>query len=170
MSEFMDLVDDNDQIIGRTAQKEIYDKKLTHRIVHVFLIDPKTKKIYLQKRSEKKDFLPGYYCTSAGGHVKSGESYEEAAKRELEEELGLKIDLDELTKLEFVSDNHKRLIRLFLAYNNGEIQFKDGEVAGGEFLDLETAFNLINSYTKIHPQLRICLNWLYQNKERLNGK
>src|SRR3989338_11211782 len=149
MEEFMDIVNNEDKVIGKTTQKEIYDKKLTHRIVHVFLIDPKTKKVYLQKRSEKKDFLPGYYCTSAGGHVQSGESYKEAAKRELEEELGLKIDLTEIAKLEFVSDNHKRLIRLFLAYNNGEIKFKDGEVASGEFLELETVFNLVNNYSKI---------------------
>jgi isopentenyldiphosphate isomerase len=165
MEEFMDIVDDNDTIIGNTTQKEIYDKKLTHRIVHVFLIDPKTNKIYLQKRSENKDFLPGYYCTSAGGHVKSGETYEEAGKRELEEELGLKIDLKEVTKLEFVSDNHKRLIRLFTAYiNNENINFKDGEVSGGQFIDLDKAYKLVNTYAKIHPQLRLCLNWLYQNK------
>ena len=165
MEEFMDIVDNEDKVIGKTTQKEIYDKKLTHRIVHVFLIDPKTNKIYLQKRSEKKDFLPGYYCTSAGGHVKSGETYEEAGKRELEEELGLKTDLKEVTKLEFESDNHKRLIRLFIAYSNGQINFNDGEVSGGEFMDLERAYNLVNTYTKIHPQLRLCLNWLYQNKE-----
>ena len=36
-----------------------------------------------------KDVYPGYYDIAAGGVVLAGETYEEAAERELEEELGV---------------------------------------------------------------------------------
>ncbi|MDG6996815.1 MAG: NUDIX domain-containing protein [Nitrososphaerota archaeon] len=46
-------------------------------------------KIYLQQRSNNDDWLPGLWTASCTGHVKAGESPDQAAKRELEEELGL---------------------------------------------------------------------------------
>ena len=47
--EFIDIVDDQNQVIGKTTQKEIYEKKHNHRIVHILVINPKTKEIYFQK-------------------------------------------------------------------------------------------------------------------------
>lgn len=165
-TEYMDIVDENNNIIGSVDQKEIYEKKLNHRIVHILVINPKTNEIYLQKRSEKKDFLPGYYCTSAGGHVRTGEKYEDAARRELEEEIGVTPKLIKATELQFVSNNHRRFIELFIAFLESGFKFLDGEVASGEFLSLEKAKDLIERGEKIHPQLAVCFNWLYENKDR----
>ena len=53
---------------------------------------------YLQKRSNRVLFYPGYWCASATGHVSSGESYLEAARREVREELGIECQLAELGK------------------------------------------------------------------------
>jgi isopentenyldiphosphate isomerase len=166
MAEYMDIVDDNDVVIGKTTQEEIYSKKLTHRIVHVMVVNPKTNKIYFQKRSEKKDFLPGFYCTSAGGHVQSGETYEQAAVRELKEEIGLSTPLKKATDLTYSVKNHKRLIRLFITYAQNGFNFEDGEVASGEFLDFEKANAIIRKDEKIHPQLYICFKWFCDNKEK----
>ena len=116
MVEFIDIVNNQNQVIGKTTQKDIYEKKHNHRIVHIFVINPKTKEVYFQKRSEKKDFLPGYYCTSAGGHVQSGETYQQAAERELKEEIGLSIPIQKATELQFISDGHKRFIELFIVF------------------------------------------------------
>ncbi|MBI2190469.1 MAG: NUDIX domain-containing protein, partial [Planctomycetes bacterium] len=49
--------------------------------------------LYLQKRSEKKDVQPGRWDTSVGGHLRPGETYLEAARREMREELGIQADL-----------------------------------------------------------------------------
>ncbi len=165
--EFMDIVNDYDEVTGKATQKEVYDKKLNHRIVHVLVLNPKTKEIYFQKRSEKKNYLPGYYCTSAGGHVQSGESYEDAAKRELREEIGLSTPLKKLANLQFVSDNHKRFVQLFLAFADSGFKFSDGEVESGEFLSFEKANELIKKGEKIHPQLDLCFKWLYKNQQLL---
>ena len=44
--------------------------------------------VLLQKRSLWKDRQPGKWDSSAAGPLDAGESYEEAAVRELKEELG----------------------------------------------------------------------------------
>lgn len=65
-----------------------------HGTAHIWIVRENDRSGYdvlLQKRSEKKDSHPGCYDISSAGHVDAGETYLEAAKRELYEELGLKI-------------------------------------------------------------------------------
>ena len=109
-TEMIDVVNEENKIITSVPITDIYKKKLSHRIVHVLVINPETYDIYLQVRSEDKSFLPGYYCTSAGGHVQAGESYIEAARRELKEELGIEAPLIKAHSLQFESNEHKRFI------------------------------------------------------------
>jgi len=167
MTECLDIVNDNDEVVGKSSYNEMYEKKLTHRIVHVLVVNNKGQ-VYFQKRAETKSFLPGYYCTSAGGHVRSGESYEQAAGRELKEELGLSVPVKDVASLEFESGGHKRFIRLFIASADSGFNFQDGEVAGGEFLNLAEAKKLIERNEKIHPQLPLCFDWLYENLDSLS--
>jgi len=49
--------------------------------------------LVLQQRSKRDRWDPGLWTMSSTGHVKRGESYEAAARRELGEELGLEGDL-----------------------------------------------------------------------------
>ena len=165
MVEYLDIVNEDNKVIGNTSKDEIYEKKLNHRIVHIIVINPKTKEIYWQKRSESKSFLPGFYCTSAGGHVQSGESYFEAATRELKEEIGLEVSIIDAGEMIFESDNHKRFIRIYVAYAQNGFNFEDGEVAEGEFLSFEKADKLILVGEKIHPQLEVCYKWLQSNPQ-----
>ncbi len=164
MREVIDVINEKNEVINTVEYEEIYEKKLSHRIAHIFVINSDTNEIYFQKRAETKSFLPGYYCTSAGGHVSAGESYLEAAKRELYEEIGLKTTLDKIGSFVFESDDHKRYIELFLTYANDGFSFNDGEVASGEFLSLEKAQELINADVKIHPQLKACFEYYIDNK------
>ena len=171
MTEYMDLVNNQNEVIGsRVTKEEVYEKKLPHRIVHIFVINPQTKEIYLQRRADTVSFLPGFYCTSAGGHVRASESYEEAAVRESGEELGLRSPLSKLTALEFVSSGHKRFIELFVSFSLDTIVFRDGEVKSGEFLSFEDAYALVQKNEKIHPQLGLCFDWVYNHKDEVLAK
>jgi hypothetical protein len=66
MTELIDIIDDNNNIINTVEYNKIYTNKLNHRIVHIFVINPDTNEIYLQIRSNSKSYLPVFYCTSAG--------------------------------------------------------------------------------------------------------
>jgi isopentenyl-diphosphate delta-isomerase len=89
MDEMLDLVDQNDTVIDKKLRSEIYAEKLSNfRVVNAFLINQEGK-LWIPRRSANKKLFPLCLDTSMGGHVKSGESYENAFFRELHEEVGI---------------------------------------------------------------------------------
>jgi isopentenyldiphosphate isomerase len=85
--EWFDVVDEQDRVIGRERRAEVHRRGLHHRAVHVLVWDG-AGRVFLQKRSMRKDSAPGAWDSSASGHVDSGETYDACAPRELREELG----------------------------------------------------------------------------------
>ena len=88
--EFFDIVNTRDEVIGRAPRREVHARGLWHRAIHVLVFDS-VGRVFLQKRSQRKDLSPGLWDSSCSGHVDSGEDYEQAAQRELGEELGLRL-------------------------------------------------------------------------------
>lgn len=87
-SEMLVVVDEDDQVVGQASREEIHAKGLWHRSVHVLVINGEGQ-VLLQQRSMKKDLNPGRWTSSASGHVDADDaSYQVAARREFEEELG----------------------------------------------------------------------------------
>lgn len=82
------VVDENDKPIGEFSKDEVWQKGLLHRIVRI-MVEDEEGRILLQKRSMEVETFPGCWDHSAAGHVDAGEDYEEAAKRELQEELDI---------------------------------------------------------------------------------
>ncbi|MDO8558014.1 MAG: NUDIX hydrolase [bacterium] len=99
--EFLDLVDDNDNVVGKKKRSEVYSEHLSSfRVINAFLVNSNGK-IWIPRRTATKRVFPLCLDMSLGGHVESGESYEDAFGRELMEELNLdvkKIDFHELGK------------------------------------------------------------------------
>lgn len=161
--EFFDIVDENDNIIERASKKETYEKLLTHRIVHVIVFNKKNE-IALQLRSSKVPFCPLHWCTTASGHVRSGETYEEAAKRELKEETGIMLDLNFAYKDKYVYKDHddiKKFLATFTANYNGQfiLSGKEAkfEVDRIEFFPLDKIKKMVENQEKIHPELLFLL-------------
>ncbi len=86
--ERLDIVNDDNEVIGQGSRKEIHEQNKKHRAIHLFVFTKKGDLI-LQKRSHLKDRHPGVWDSPAAGHLDAGESYDQAALRELREELGL---------------------------------------------------------------------------------
>lgn len=89
--ELLDLVNEKDEVIGEVWKSEAHrDPAKFHREVAIVVFNNK-REVLLQQRSFKKSHDPGQWKITAAGHVGKGEKPEDAVKRELEEELGLKI-------------------------------------------------------------------------------
>ena len=88
MAEFFDVVDEDDMVVGRASREECHRRRLLHRSVMFFIFD-RDGRILVNKRAAKKDFFGGLWSIVLGGHVSSGDGYDETAVREAREEAGL---------------------------------------------------------------------------------
>ncbi|MFB6980624.1 NUDIX domain-containing protein [Streptomyces scopuliridis] len=86
--EILDIVDENDRVVGRAPRGEVYARGLRHRAVFVLARDAEDR-IFVHRRTPVKLIFPSLYDMFVGGVVGAGESYDEAALREAEEELGV---------------------------------------------------------------------------------
>ncbi|MDH5356922.1 MAG: NUDIX domain-containing protein, partial [Gammaproteobacteria bacterium] len=86
--ELLDVVDENDIVVGVKTRGEIHAKALMHRAVHILVFNSQGE-LFIQKRAMTKDENPGQWDSSSAGHVDSGETYLQCAIRELKEELGV---------------------------------------------------------------------------------
>ena len=96
--EYLDIVDENDKIIGKDTKENKIKNSLISRNVVIFVLD-QNKNLLITKRAPHKKTCPNKYDVSAVGNVKAGESPEKAAKRELKEELNIECELKFTGKL-----------------------------------------------------------------------
>ncbi|MDD3711579.1 MAG: NUDIX domain-containing protein [Patescibacteria group bacterium] len=95
MIEYLNIVDENDEVIGQETRENIHKQGLLHREVHVHFVTP-NKEIILQHRAKDKDFCPDLLSATVGGHVEIGDTYEKTAIKETREETGLIINEEDL--------------------------------------------------------------------------
>lgn len=87
--EMLDVLDKKGNVTGKARRSEVHAKGLIHRTVMFFVLDPKGR-VFVNQRAEGKEFYGGYWSIVLGGHVSSGQTYEEAVLREAQEEAGIK--------------------------------------------------------------------------------
>lgn len=132
------VVNDKDEIVGYKTRFECHNNKLLiHRSVDVALFN-KDGKIALQKRSINKDLYPGYFCITASGHVSKGESYKDAAYRELKEEMGVeKVKLIKQGTFIIYNKTETEMTTLFTGNYDGLFSFPKDEVESIHYFSKE---------------------------------
>ncbi len=86
--ELLDIVDAHDRVTGQATRGEATARRLRHRCTFILARDPDDR-IFVHRRTAAKLVFPSMYDMFVGGVVGAGESYDDAAKREAEEELGV---------------------------------------------------------------------------------
>ncbi|MBR5523200.1 MAG: NUDIX domain-containing protein, partial [Akkermansia sp.] len=146
--ELFDVVDEQDRVLRQATRKEVHDGALLHRAVHVLVFN-KNHDCLLQKRSLLKDRHPGVWDSSAAGHLDAGESYEDAARRELKEELGITdtkiIHVGTLPPTEHTGWEH---VAIYAALYDGKVHFPAAEISGV----MPFPASLIDTWLERRPQ------------------
>ncbi|MFJ3902720.1 NUDIX domain-containing protein [Streptomyces sp. NPDC090025] len=86
--EVLDVVDEHDRVTGQAPRGEVYARGLIHRCTFIQVRDAQDR-IFVHRRTPTKLVFPSMYDMFVGGVVGAGESYDAAALREAEEELGV---------------------------------------------------------------------------------
>ena len=181
--EKLNIVDENNNIIGEETREDIHKKGLLHREVHVWIYNDNMD-ILFQRRAPDKDTFPGLLDASVGGHIDLGESREEAAIKELKEETGIIAKKEDLIFLRETRTKHydpttdttNNVIRAIYSYKfNGdvnELKIEESKATSLEFWPLEELFNL----TDKEKAKFIPFNWekqllpLFKQIQDLSGK
>ncbi|MBI2629227.1 NUDIX domain-containing protein [Candidatus Pacearchaeota archaeon] len=168
IEEIIDIVNENDEVIGMTTKSQAHSKGLLHRITAILILNNKDD-LLIQKRA--KNHTGGeLYDFSAAGHVLHGEEYEEAAQRELQEELGINIKLTKIREgLKSCNENLgriKHIYPLFIGFDNGPFRLQETEVASVEFIPVSKLNKMVteNPYSfceGFKVGLKTYLNWYW---------
>jgi isopentenyldiphosphate isomerase len=150
--EIIAVVDENDNIIGEATRDNAHLEGLLHREVFCYLVNAK-KQLLLQKRSDIHK-----WDHSVGGHFPKDQSYEEAAKREFEEELGYRLPqsaFKELGKEKITYTSHSglniRFVKLFIVQQDLPINVLNPDPGEVEEVKYFSKSELDELFT--HPEL-----------------
>lgn len=135
--DIFDVVDEYDNVIDQKPRSVVHAEGLKHRAVHVLVFNEENE-LFMQKRSMNKDTWPGAWDASCTGHVDAGETYKEAAFRELEEELGWQPsnELEFLFKLNPCEKTGQEFIEVYRVIGSGPFRLNTEEIEIGEWMDL----------------------------------
>jgi isopentenyl-diphosphate delta-isomerase type 1 len=133
--EIFDVVDETDHVVGMATRADVHARKLRHRAVHVFLFNG-SGELFVQRRSASKDTFPRHYDSSASGHLNRGEDYDQCARRELQEELGLVVPANHFRKhfkIEACEDTGWEFVWVYSVTSDERPEINLHELESGEF-------------------------------------
>ncbi len=164
--EMFDVVDKNDRVIRTATRGEVHkNPALVHRSIGILVF--RGDQLYLHKRSDGKDVLPGTWTCSVTGHVDSGETYDQAAERELREELGVakKGEITEIAETVLRYPWETERMRFYRYDTTDELKPDSSEIAEGKYFDVTP--ELIETIL-LHMETTPCLKYICE--EYLRGK
>jgi 16S rRNA (adenine1518-N6/adenine1519-N6)-dimethyltransferase len=141
------IVDKNDRILGYANRPEVHGNNLRHRAVHILIFN-QAGDVYLQQRSRWKDRNPLKWDSSAAGHLTAGERYDDTARRELKEELGVTMALQKMSKIPASKHTDQEFIWLYQGTATGDLEPNKSEIEQGAFFPPE----IIDGWTSARPE------------------
>ena len=144
-SELVDVVDAEDRVLKQATRRETRRQNLRHRASYILVFNS-AGQLFVHQRTETKDVYPGYFDVCVGGVVAAGESYEDAARRELAEEIGVeRAPLRRVVSFQFTDAENQVNGTVFSCTHDGPVRLQVEEIKSGEFLDLDIVLERVST-------------------------
>ena len=158
--ELVDLVDEENRVIGRALRREVRARNLLHRGVGILCRNPEGR-VHVHRRTETKDVFPGLYDMFVGGVVVSGESYDAAAKREIAEELGIVGPRPRfLFPHLYLGDRNRSWIHVYDVVWDGPLRLQAEEIVWGDWVELEALHRMVMEKPFVPDGLEVFSHYL----------
>jgi isopentenyldiphosphate isomerase len=166
--ELFDVLDEKGRVIGKEKRSVVHKKGLLHRSVYFLVLDREFR-ILVNQRSMTKEFFKGYWSISLGGHPSSGESYEEAVKREVLEETGIKSKPFYIVDYKnFWLKRNREIAKVYGVFVDKNFRLDENEIKQGIFLAFKEAKTFLDG-KKILPETGDMIN-IVKDFLKKNGK
>jgi len=164
--ELVTIVDEHNAVVGAMPRREMRSRRLPHRSTYILVFNSRGE-LFVQKRTMTKDVYPGYYDVAAGGVVLAGESYEEGAARELEEELGISgVPLERHFDF-YLADPEVRVWgRVYSCVSEGPFRLQETEIESGNFMTTDETLNRARTEPFTHDGLYALRRYLSERVDR----
>jgi isopentenyldiphosphate isomerase len=133
--ELVDVVDDQGNTVGVVTRREMRARRLPHRCTYVLVFNRRGD-LLIHLRTATKDVYPSHWDVAVGGVLAAGEGFDDGARREVTEELGVAAEPEPLFPFRFADDAtvvHGMVYRLT---HDGPFRLQPEEVERGEFVPL----------------------------------
>jgi isopentenyl-diphosphate Delta-isomerase len=131
----VDQVDQTDSPIGLVRREDVFAKHAGFRVAHVLIFNSQ-RQLLLQRLALSRSRNPGAWGSSVASYLFASESYEEAAKRRVYEELGVPDPWPVFVgKTEMVDDGCLKFIGVFSMEYDGPFRVDRDHIAEIEFTD-----------------------------------
>ena len=143
--EWFDIVTDKDEVIGKAPRSEVHQRRLRHRAVHILIFNDRDE-LFLQQRSFAKDDFSGAWDSSSSGHVTAGEDYDSTSLREVEEELGVRLNEipERVHRMEASEETAWEFCWVYRAIHEGPFVLQASEIRGGGWFTPEALIDWMN--------------------------
>lgn len=161
--EWVDVVDENNNVMAQATRQQMRQKNLRHRATYI-VVHNGMDKVLVQRRTQNKDFYPGWLDAAAGGVVQKGEDMLASARREAEEELGI-ADVPFADHGTFYYESESCMVwgALFSCVSHGPFALQEDEVESVHWMTLEEINQREEEFT---PDSIKALNlWLTRNPD-----
>jgi len=147
MQEYIDILTEEGIATGKIQLKsEAHRLGLWHASAQIWIVNSHNQ-VLLQKRAANKDSYPNLWDISVAGHLSAGDTPKQAAVREIEEEIGIKVSADQLQfwkvikkssipKLGFLDNEFNYLFGIKKDFELQEVRLQEEEVDEVQWVDI----------------------------------
>jgi isopentenyldiphosphate isomerase len=131
--ELVDVIDDAGNTVGVVRRGEMRGRRLPHRCVYLLVFNRRGE-LFIHQRTATKDVYPSYWDVAVGGVLAAGECFDEGARREAREEIGVELEPETLFPFRYADERSVAQAMVYGAKHNGPFRLQPEEIVRGEFV------------------------------------
>ncbi len=140
-TELVDVVGDAGETVAVVSRREMRARRLPHRSAYVLVFNARAE-LFVHLRASSKDVYPSHWDPAIGGVLAAGESFDEGARREASEELGVPVEAERLFPFHYADAATVVHGMVYRARHEGPFRLQPEEIVRGAFMPLERVLAL----------------------------
>src|SRR5262245_32579755 len=166
--ELVDVIDESGRVIGQVTRRQMRSQRLPHRATYLLVFNQKGE-LFIHQRTANKDVYPSCWDLTIGGVVAASESFDEGAKREGREELG--VEIEPLPLFPFRYSDERSLVHgmVYRVQHDGPFRLQPEEIVQGDFVPVKDLPQRLRAAPFCPDGLEVWKEYQHRSKSRDGG-